>query len=593
MYEMDVLRGNALGQLSHLAGDKGEEVVAASYRTQALAAYDRALASAGSDASIYLAKVELFHYFAATGGLNAEAADGMIDQALAETDKALAVDPDSSHALFLALKLHLTRAKGFLNRGQTAGDRVDTALAAAQRLADALPERDRDHLVSADIHYTRARLLTARKASPLQELEAGVDELKRTPAEDRDAYYFAISGFVHLERAKLTRRPEDEDQAIQALLGALRLEPDSLYHINNLGLIYLNRGQRLRGVAQTAALGEAAHYFDHASQLGPGNYLPAFYQGMVYKTMGATALNSGGDPRPDLEKAIEHFARGARLRPGMFQFSLGQASANILLGQRMFERGSDWRVPLKQCYALLEQAAEAAPNVGLIYQNRAIAYQMDGFYLCRTGQNPAEVLDKCVADIRHARQLGDQVFFPFLHAQAELVRAEWALQSDGEMEPHLERARQLLDEAAALDPGFTSLCRGRGFAHLLQARALERAGKDPRDQYQEALTAFAEEDEDPQSQLEAATAAIYAARYLNHCCPGETAAVLSSGIEHIEALLQQNPTLAEARAIQATLLQLAEPSKSAQTTRQLQDALQDNPHLAYLWGEIPPKGIRP
>jgi len=93
--------------------------------------------------------------------------------------------------------------------------------------------------------------------------------------------------------------------------------------------------------------------------------------------------------------------------------------------------------------------------------------------------------------------------------------------------------------------------------------------------------------------LETATAAVYAARYLTPCCPGETTAVLTSGIEHIEAALQQNPTLAEARAIQAALLQLAEPSKSAQTTRQLQDALRDNPHLAYVWGDRLPKDYGP
>jgi tetratricopeptide (TPR) repeat protein len=242
---------------------------------------------------------------------------GELDEAQAEFERALGLDPNNADALLNMGAIR--RAKG--------------------RIAEA------EHFVK------RALQVNPDSIGALAQLA----EIKRDQndlAESIRLYRVALSiddsqPFVHLGLGDSLQRAGRYEEAERAFISVLELDPDSFEGHYNLGVTYLMQKR----------LDEAVERFEQALELSPRHPAAAF------------ALNNLGDihmRRGETERAMERFRQAMEASPGHLESHYNLASLHLTRGE------------IDQAIDLLEKASRLQPDHELVHSSLGMAYLQDG-----------------------------------------------------------------------------------------------------------------------------------------------------------------------------------------------------------------------
>ncbi|HVR71586.1 MAG TPA: tetratricopeptide repeat protein [Vicinamibacteria bacterium] len=362
---------------------------------------------------------------------------GDVDGAVRELERAVALDPESSAALYNLAQAYMKK-----------GDRARAAEMAARVSRLNAQERGDD----ADGEMRRMVVRLVREGSAPSARAAS--EAGPRPADGGGADAQVAAARAHLERA---RRAGSAAEAVSEYEMALYLEPDLVEAADGLSGVCASLGD-LDGAVRLLARVVEKRPSDPEARYNLGLNLWNRYRAAA-----------GPPPRSDLEQAARELAEAERLAPG-------QARIHATLGQVLAEQQS-----LAAAAASLQRAVELAPG------DATHAYDL-GLVLRRRGDldaaearlRAAIALDPAHGHARRALGLVLRQKDDLDGALAELRRSVELLPGDAQghnvlgtvllRRGHVAAAIDAFGQAVRLDPSLTE-------ARVNRAQALVRAGR--------------------------------------------------------------------------------------------------------------------
>ncbi len=239
--------------------------------------------------------------------------DGDAEKALAEFEKALALDPNNAEALLNIGAIHQGQGKSELA----------------------------EHFAQRALQVDPSSIGALAQLAELRRDEGELDEAIRLFAEALaidDSQPFLLLGF-----GDVLQRAGRFEAAVQAFQSVLELEPDSFKARYNLGVTYANMGR----------VDEAVAIYEEALELDPKNTeAPA-----ARNNLGAIFLARG-----DVDRALEHFEAALKAAP----FHL-ESRYNVAIVY--FDQGR-----ADEAIELLEEAARLEPNHAEVNLRLGLAY---------------------------------------------------------------------------------------------------------------------------------------------------------------------------------------------------------------------------
>ncbi len=203
---------------------------------------------------------------------------------------------------------------------------------------------------------------------------------------------------------------------------------------------------------------------------------------------GTQLLRTGGDPQPQLDRAIDLAERALRSNPREALAHRSHGLANLALGRIQSDRGHDPSALLEQAEASLGKALEIQPawaetlgTLGNVYLERAD-------YEKGMGRDPRPMLERAVGRYRESQRVDPQDPMPWNNrGNALLTWAEFEMQEGRDPAQLLGSALADLRQAVELNPNSPRYRNNLAVAFLDQADFEAQAGKDPTAAYDQAI----------------------------------------------------------------------------------------------------------
>ena len=342
--------------------------------------------------------------------------------------------------------------------------------------------------------------------------------------------------------------------AAESARRAIALDPRNRRAHGNLGVVARLQAeyQRSHGGDPGPALEQALASLGRVAELWPDP--PAFNDlGNAHVTRALVRSRSGGDPRPDLDRAVECYQKALATAP---DFAYAHANLGLALVDRArarFARGLDPEDDLARAVTAHRRAVELLPELAGTHERLAEALAARAEQRLARGLEAAADLSAARAALARARAV-DPHPGPTARVQAgalALLDAQAATAAGGDPRPALAEARTEFEAARAADAGLAQASWRLGEAELLEARRALKSGGDARPALRRARAALESalrlDPGDPAAQLRRAWLAALDAS-------GE--AELQAGLLAARRALELDPSLAEAWLAEAELLEV-------------------------------------
>jgi serine/threonine-protein kinase len=279
------------------------------------------------------------------------------------------------------------------------------------------------------------------------------------------------------------------EEGIEAALSASRLDPQDATSYFNAGSITFRLGefQNRSGQDPCPAWRRSIELNEKALELSSGDPLVLNSLGLAHWRLGDFEASHGRDPRTELDLAAATFTRSLSVHPlAATQSNLG----NVLLTKAMWEmdQGADATATLGQAIAAYERAVEINPKLNQLYSNMGSARFMQGEQAMNSGLDPRPFLAGAVADLTRAIALNPTRPPAYFNLSTCLmVEGVYGMKKEG-LDPteNFSQARQAVEKALQLRPGYYDYVRRRGELDTYQGQWEMRAGRSPEALFQSA-----------------------------------------------------------------------------------------------------------
>ncbi len=427
--------------------------------TAAIAALSRGLESDRGNLGLLLARADARHRVA----LDARSAEGdrraALRDALADSTRALEIDPESREGRFLRgwIRLHrgivptgedrdpepwfaaaredfdhllardgtdaealmfraMTLAYGgdlCLRRGQDPDEAYAGALAACEAAIRLSPGQAEPWRVLAHARQGRAQVARQRglDADPLYRaaIEAFDRSLERDPA---DARSWDGRALIHINRGLYrAERGEDPTESFAAahddLSQSLARIPDDPEVIARRALVLVQQGLHgaARGSDAAAALARSIQEADRALARKP-DCGPAWKsRGKAHEALAAHRQGLRQDPLADFARAVEDFGRAIDTEPTDAESWIGRGNVRVRWGTLQSSRGEDAEERFASGIRDLDHALTLVPSSGLAWMSRGAGRMEWAFARMRRRQDPVELLVAALTDLDRALEV--------------------------------------------------------------------------------------------------------------------------------------------------------------------------------------------
>ncbi len=600
-YEVPELRGDVLRARAIAASRVGGRERALADLEAGRQAYAAATATGESVPELHAAQAEL-EASAFEQGLYTEAdVEAPFTRGVAATARALAAMPDHVAALVIEASLCRMMAVHRGTSGVAIDDLLQRALAAANRAALVDPNSSAAWLELSRTYWAWAEDRQRRNEDPVDQLRHAVAASDRVADDARDSTFLMARGLIFkvwADHQDSVGAPSEDNRgkAIEAYERALALAPRAVGSRINLAANYLNRATAPRATDPDGDLKAAAAALDAALAINPRHAAGHYFAGSVLEQIAQRAWARGGDPRPDLARALGHYRAGIESKRDLPYLHNG--AGTILLDQATdtWDRGGDPEPLLAEARATFETAIEVAPDQVYAYNNLGVVLRRRAGFQRASGDDPTEAARAAAAVFEQALARSPNESSHLLNlGHTRYLLAAAALDLGRDPTPSLVAAEAVFAKALAQNPTDGDAHLGRASTLGVRAQLQARRGPGNDRDFEAAAAAFAHAltlaPEDQDAQLEAAHFdRVWAAWRVSARRDAQPA--LSRGLERVDLLLAQRPTWAAAQVLRGSLLVLqaqattALDARRAAATRAVADftaAFATNAHLQQVW----------
>ncbi|MBN8233393.1 protein kinase [Corallococcus macrosporus] len=602
LHELPMLRGDILEARAFQRWNGGDVEGARADFEAGRKAYATAAATAESEPAVYRALARLENDAMVMELYGKGDVMPAYQRALEALGKCLTVAPGDAACLNRTARVHHRLAEYRLTQGGDGTELLTKAITAAESARSVEPTRSEATLNLARSTWLQARYRIDKGEDPRELLGRAAALFASIRAEDRDRAYHGESGLVFKTWADFEDQVGvdsrgNRDKAIQAYEAAIALDPRIPEDWLNLGNALLARASLPRNAEAEADLRRAADAFEKARGLNPQHVVPYFYAGQVQEQLARRRRNGGGDPRPQLEAALEQYRRGLAINPRIPNLHNGTGVVHLLQAEEAWQRGGDPLPVLAQARAAFEQAITVAPGQGFAYANLgSLLVRRCGYQVARgedprpSGREALEVLG------RAAERMPGATWLRGLTGTVHVLQARFELEHGRTPELELARALEDLHAAREKNPQDAEPWLQLGKAQVLQARWKERSGPPPSGDLEAAAKSFEQaltlSPDEPEYRLEAGL--FYRLGAAAQKRAGQDAGPwLQRGTALAGQVLKARPDWPVAQALRAGLrLERAETASPEarrgarqQALEELTQALLRNPNLAFEWGD--------
>ncbi|MBI4912456.1 MAG: protein kinase [Acidobacteria bacterium] len=567
------------------------------------------------------------------------------EDGLRRAREALAQYPWLYEAMLLEGDLWRARASAHFERGESR-----QALEASERALEAFRQAGTIARSDPQVPLGMARayhiqlLLRVQQGQPAEDLfKAGMAAIEESRKADPLPESFQLESRLQWQRASdAFYRGGDGRPALQAAIRAgkraIELDPRQVSHYEIVATAcwFLSQQESSRGGDGEPALAEAEQVLKAAAKVDPESTVVQRNLGVVEGIRAELCFRDGRDPLPHLERSAGHFRRAIRSDSRYLQAFKNLGNTLYLTAQALGERGRDPMGAVQEGEEVLEKALALNPRQPEALDELGSLRALAARHRFRGGQDPGGELDRALAYF--ARALGENPAMPqaLVHrAEALLLRAEHLVAEGKPWDAILaealsscRKAREIAGDHAEIIASLADLllfrarleqASGRSpAAYLREARIVLEAGlkRDPKSpQLWERMAGtwlpLAPAAPRPESDLAAAQRALGKVRTLSAEGPASwilelrlararagrrpDPASLRQGHEAAATLLRFDPSHAEARAWQGSLLLLEAKAASGPerarlagaALRAFSEALAANRFLVRVWaGEL-------
>lgn len=340
----------------------------------------------------------------------------------------------------------------------------------------------------------------------------------------------------------------------------------------------------------------ALESLDKARAINPRHVITFYSQGQIYELMAGRARVRGGDPRPDLARALTAFEGGIAINPGIPTLHNGRG--NVLMDQARdaWSRGGAPEPLLDEAQRSFERTIAVAPGQGYGYNNLGEVFLQRAVFQRARGQDVRVSLHAAVGWVQQAIDRSpDQSAFWANLGMAYAMEAGYLLARAVDPEARVALADAAIRRALALSPKDPQARLAEAETQGLRARLLARHGRARPDEIEQAMRSY-------QKAIEAAPEATVARLAFGQFCrtwaadpptiEGSADLAIERGLEIVGAVLGTHGRLPDALVLRAGLRLLQArragdaPVQRERAVRASEDftaALAINPALATAW----------
>ena len=516
----------------------------------------------------------------------------------------MSADPGDRDARLLSARLHRRIAEDISLHGGEAGDHLNQAVADATAVVEGRDASPAQRLELVRVHLQYGESVLERGRDPAPHLRAAAEILDRFTEPEQDYETLMQAGLIAHPWADYQDQVGQDSAAqrarsITAYQAATAADGNQVPAWINLGTCLLADAKRPGVVDPDGQLDKARRALDRARALDPKHLFAYLFSGGVLSEIAERTKRRGGDPRPEMERALQLYLDGAATKNNQPQLPNSAGTQRILLADEAWDRGASPHPLLEAARRDFTNAIDAAPGQGWAYVNLCESWIAAALYHSRAGEDPTEWVQYALADGRKAAErMSDYATVWSDIAEAHLALAEFEA---GHGVSPIQRTRLALSAVTnawqrnTAEPG---AARANARALALVAGWEARQGHPAAAAFEQAVSAF-------QRAVTLAPGDQSTQVLMGHCCREwaraireehhDPAPALAQAAQIADVLVQARPEWGEALALrgsiwlgaaQADLESISRKEKAAKAWQFLTNALTRNPHLQPQWRPV-------
>ena len=523
------------------------------------------------------------------------------ERGLQDARHALTADPSSGDARLLSARLHRRIAEDISLHGGDATEHLNQALADARSVVEGRSASPTERLELVRVHLQYGESVLERGKDPTPHLQAAAELLDQFTESERDYETLIQTGLIAHTWADFQDQVGENSvtqraRAIAAYQAATVADGNQVPAWINLGTCLLADAKRSGVSDPDGQLQKARLALDRARALDPKHIVPYLFSGHVLAEIAERTKRRGGDPRPDMERALRFYLSGAEAKQDQPQLHNAAGVERLLLAAEAWDRGeTPWSV-LNSARMDFTNASRVAPEQGWAYMNLCESWTAEASYRSQEGEDPTPSVQNALTEgAKAVRRMGDDASAWSDIAEAHLVLAEFQATRSRDPSGSIFQAMSAVTNAWQKNKAEPAAAKAMAEALALRARWDASQGRDAAGDFERAVAAFeravAMAPNDQLSQVAFARCVREWAQFLRTKNQDPTPALTRSA-RIADAVVQSRPQWAEALILRGSLwLEMAAAEPNPERRRQnglrasllFSNALAANAHLETRW----------
>lgn len=379
-----------------------------------------------------------------------------------------------------------------------------------------------------------------------------------------------------------------QDKAIALLEEALSLEPNDPMLHERLCKVYSTRGDYAmnRGVDPLDDFAASEHHGLLAVAGAPEVLTPYFYLGAVYVRRAQFRFEHGLDPAADFASGIQRFRQILDKWPSNGPAPNGLANLWILKGRWQIKMGEDPTGSFEAAIPLTNQSLAANPQGTFPVFVRGQAKLWLAYHAALVGRDPSALAAASREDYALGLEKLPNLPGPYVElAELDLAEARYGAILGRSPLDRLQEAAGRARRALEIDAKRADAQRLLAETELLRAAWKMTRGGDV-----SAILARAREHAEASVRMESGDAEHHLAmvRYAWRRLQAEgrlDPEVLALGLRHCDLADEADPTATHGKVLRGVLM-AQDPHQRPEGHALIDEALAENPHLAFYWGDV-------
>ena len=523
------------------------------------------------------------------------------ERGLQAATHALTADPLSGDARLLSARLHRRIAEDISLHGGDATGHLNQALADAGAVVEGRSASPVERLELVRVHLQYGESVLERGKDPTPHLKAATDLLDQFTEAERDYETLVQAGLIAHTWADFqdqmgVNSTVQRARAIAAYEAATVEDRNQVPAWINLGTCLLADAKRPGVSDPDGQLQKARMALDQARTLDPKHIVPYLFSGHVLAEIAERTKRRGGDPRPDMERALQFYLTGAEAKRDQPQLHNAAGFQRLLLASEAWDRGETPWILLNTSRRDFTNAIGVAPEQGWAYMNLCESWTAEASYRSQEGVDPtSSVQNALIEGAKAVNRTGDAASAWSDISEAHLVLAEFYATRSRDPSNSILQAMSAVTNAWQKNKAEPAAARAMASALALRARWDASQGRLAAGEFEQAVAAFervvAMAPNDQLSQVNFGKCGRDWAHFLRTINQDPSPALTRSA-RIADALVQSRPEWAEALVLRGSLwLEMAAAEPNPETRRQIglrawqliSKALAINTHLETRW----------